>query len=84
MRKMVNKHGTILNIKEHIILRNFWGYYVTDQVPVQDDPQVITALVMGFEQELGDVYLPEIQPYIAARTKRIKEVMPAAGWSWVD
>jgi hypothetical protein len=39
---------------------------------------------MGFENELGYVYLPEISPYIMTRTKNLNEVMPATGYEWID
>jgi hypothetical protein len=82
MRQMVNDRGTVLNIREHIILKNFWEYYVTD-----DDTGcegIFQAFVMGAENELGDVAEEEIKPYIIARTKDLNGVMPAAGWSWKD
>jgi len=81
MRQMTND-TTTLNIKEHIILRNFWEYFVTD-----DDtgvPGVFQAFVMGDENELGDVSEEEIKPYIMLRTKELNGVMPAAGWKWVE
>lgn len=79
MRQMV-KDGIVLNVTQHIILRNFWEYFVTDDV-FQDD--IVRCLVMGQETELGDVSLNEIKPYILTRTKDLANIMPAEGYSWV-
>ncbi len=83
MRVMV-KDGVELRIVEHIILKNMWEYYVTDFQPDPEQPDVIHALVMGFETEMGDVYLPEIKPYIISRTKDLHTIFPAEGWRWKD
>ena len=80
-RTMKNKYGQ-LKIREHIILKNFWEYYITDEYP--EESEIQNALVMGFETEQGDVYLPEIQPYIISRTKKLDELMPAEGFQWLD
>lgn len=80
--RIMKKGNQKLVIKEHIILRNFWEYYVTDAIPCEDDADVIEALVLGFETELGDVWLPEIKPYIISRTKDLRDVMSAPGWTW--
>jgi len=83
MRKMKKKDSeTILTVKEHIIIKNFWEYYITNEET--NDPDTKFALVMGFETELGYVYLPEIQPYIVSKTKKLNDVMPAPGWEWLD
>lgn len=81
MKTMINKHGIKLNIVEHIILRNFWEYYITDQIPVEGNNDIKTALVMGEEIELGDISLSEIKPYIISRNKTL-DIMPAQGWEW--
>ena len=81
MRAM-QKGNTKIKITEHIILKNFWEYYVIERD--QDQEGIAFCLVIGLETELGDVYLPEIAPYIISRTKKIDEVAPATGWSWVE
>lgn len=81
MKKMKSEVG-IINVVEHIILRNFWEYYITDET-FGDDGDIVQALVMGYETELGDISLDEIKPYIISRTKNLEEVMPAEGWRWV-
>ena len=80
MRKMKNKYG-IVNVLEHIILRNYWEYYITDD-KFNDD--VVRSVVMGDETELGDISLSEIKPYVMSRTKRLDEIAPASGWEWVE
>lgn len=81
MRKMKNiQTGTEINVVEHFILRNLWEYYITDE-QVQND--CAFALVMGYETELGDVYLPEVKDYIISRTKNLTDLLPATGWEWV-
>ena len=83
MRVLVNnQYGTKLRIKELIITKNFWEYYVIDENNYIDK-DLITALVMGVEIEIGDVYLPEIEPYIFTRTKNL-DVLPATGYHWED
>jgi hypothetical protein len=77
---MINKHGSKINVVEHIILSNGWEYYVTDD---KHDKDTVLCLVMGFETELGDVYLPELRGHIRSRTKDLTELMPADGWEWV-
>ena len=83
MRKMRNKDtGSVLTVTEHLITKNFWEYYLTNEET--DDEMVKFGFVMGFENELGYVYLPEISPYIMTRTKNLNEVMPATGYEWID
>lgn len=78
---MKNKQtGTVINVVAHGITRNFWEYYITDN---KFDENTIQCLVMGFETELGDVYMPEIKPYLISATKNLKQVAPAEGWEWV-
>lgn len=79
--RQLSKGNTILNITQHIILRNGWEYYVTD---CKHNANTYQCLVMGFETEIGDVYLPEIQPYIVSRTKDLSDVMPCQDWTWVS
>ncbi len=80
MRKMTNDITT-LNIKKIIITKNFWEYFITDN-KFNDD--IVEALVMGFETEIGDVSLSEIKPYILSQSTNLTNVMPASGWKWLD
>lgn len=81
MKTMQNKYGDKINIVEHIILKNGWEYYVTNNKFNKDTVQ---CLVMGFETELGDVYLPEIKPYIVSRTRDLAGLAAADGWEWAS
>jgi hypothetical protein len=80
MRKM-RRGETVINVVSHVILRNFWEYYITDN---HHDDDIVRALVMGFETELGDISLSEIKPYVISRTRDLTDVMPASGWQWCD
>jgi len=77
----MKKGNSTINVVEHIMLKNFWEYYVTDN-KFNDD--IVQCLVMGAETELGDVSLEEIKPYITLRTKDLDDIMPASGWAWVE
>jgi hypothetical protein len=79
MRTMVNG-AQRLKVIEHIILRNFWEYYVIDAPTNTDDVKL--CYVMGAEDELGDVSMSEIRPYVITRTRKLKDVAPAVGFSW--
>ena len=76
MRK--NDTDITINVTEHIILRNFWEYYITDE---EFTSGIKRALVLGYETELGDVSLSEIKPYAISRTRDL-DIMPAPGWTW--
>ena len=80
MRQMKSKYGTIINVVEHIILKNGWEYYVTDN---KFDTDIIQCVVMGFETEMGDVYMPELKGHIVSRTKDLAELAPCEGWEWI-
>ena len=85
MREM--KKGNLnLKVVEHIILRNMWEYYVLANEPDTHapDPDIVYALVMGFEDEIGTVSMSEIKPHIFSRTTRLDEIVPATGYSWTD
>lgn len=71
-----------LKVIEHIILKNFWEYYVCENEFNEGD--IKQCYVLGFENELGDVDLNEIKPYIISRTKNLNEVMSAPNFSWED
>jgi hypothetical protein len=69
-------------VHQHIILKNFWEYYLGET----DEDGVAFGYVMGFENEWGSVYLPEIEPYIITKTTDMArdEVMPPVGYCWED
>jgi len=83
MRKMKSlKHDTTINVVQHITIKNGWEYYITDEDTGDKDVKV--CLVVGFETELGDVYIPEIEPYIVTRTPILKGLMAAPDWEWIN
>jgi len=79
--KTMIKGDLKLEIVEHIILKNYWEYYILkdDEYSTED---IKTAVVMGDATELGDVSLAEMEPYIKSRTSNLSELMPAAGYKW--
>jgi RNase P/RNase MRP subunit POP5 len=79
--KTMTKGDLKLEIVEHIILKNYWEYYILkdDEYSTED---IKTAVVMGDATELGDVSLAEMEPYIKSRTSNLSELMPAAGYKW--
>ena len=85
MRKMIGEsmgeQGSI-NVIEHIMLKNLWEYYIIDDPEDVNPEGYATALVMGFETEVGSVYIPEIEPYIISRTTQLHDLMPAPNWKW--
>ena len=86
MRRMINEdNGTVLKVIKHIILRNFWEYYILADESDTPDKDIAFALVMGDATELGSVYLPEIEPYVISRTAELSNgVAPATGYRWAD
>lgn len=79
-RILVSPSGEKLKVTEHIILKNFWEYYVLEAETNTSDVKL--CLVMGAETEIGDVYLPEIKPYVISRTKKLENILPAPNYSW--
>lgn len=77
---MKSPYRSVVNVVKHIILKNGWEYFVTDD---KHDEETVRCIVMGFEIEHGDVWLPEIKPYIISETTDLNEVMPVPGWQWV-
>lgn len=87
MRRMIHEdNGTVLKVIKHIMLRNFWEYYIlADEPRSARNEDTAFALVMGDYTELGSVYLPEIEPYVISRTAELSNgVAPATGYRWAD
>lgn len=83
-RKLINiktKNEVVIQ-KWFIIKPLMWEYYVIEQV----DDDTAFCLVMGDETELGYVYLPEVEKYIAASAKGedLFDLMPPDGWEWEE
>ena len=79
MRHMTNEHGNTIKVIEHIILRNYWEYYI---VEAADEDGIAFALVVGDYTELGYVSMDEIEPHILSRTTCLGDIMPAPMWIW--
>ena len=81
MRQMTNEHGTTVDVIEHIILGNYWEYYILEE---PDEHGVVLALVVGDATEMGSVWVEHIEPHIISRTTALDEIMPAPRWEWCD
>ena len=82
---MTNEHGTTVKVIEHIILCNYWEYYILDTNGYSNDSDIRFALVVGDYTEMGSVSMDEIAPYIISRTTNLDNVMPPyLGWTWYD
>lgn len=79
----MKKGNQVVEVIEHIILRNFWEYYVLNEKTNTDD--IKFCLVMGDVTEMGDVSMQEISPYIISKKKVTKslDIMPVPGWEWM-
>jgi len=83
MRVMISERGNKFKVIEHIILKNFWEYYVLEN-EFEEDKDLGYAYVMGFENEFGYFTYNEITPYIMSRTSDLTDIMPAQGFEWED
>lgn len=81
MRKM-KKDGVEVTIREHIITKGFWEFYITTRY--SESSGIQEAVVVGHEVELGDVDINEVNDLIMLVTEQLQSVMPAPGWEWVD
>ena len=77
-----NEGGEPFAVHQHIILRNGWEYYLD----AADKDGVAFGYVMGFANEWGSVYLPELKSYIVSRVtgETLNEIMPPEGYYWED
>jgi hypothetical protein len=76
---MTNEHGTTVKVIEHIMVLNYWEYYILEEA---DEDGIAFALVVGDCVEMGSVSMDEIAPHIVSRTIRLNDIMPAPNWSW--
>ena len=81
MRQMIDEHGNTVDVLEHIILSNYWEYYILEAA---DEDGIAFALVVGDYTEMGSVSMDEIAPYIISRCLAAYQIMPAPNWSWCD
>ena len=65
------------------ILKNGWEYYYLDD---KHNSDIRTALVMGFENEIGSVSQKEIYPYLLSYVKgeSLNDISPVPEWEWID
>jgi len=85
MRNIIDpnvKGSQAFGVYQHIILRNGWEYYLEKA----DNEGVAFGFVMGFENEWGSVYMPEIESHIAsiARGNELNYIMAPFGYIWED
>jgi len=76
-----SEYNSELKVAMHIVLRNMWEYYLEEP----DEDGIAFGLVLGREDEFGDVPLDEIREYAIsyAEGDTLKEIMPAPRWKWV-
>ena len=81
-RNIINQHGVTFTVHQHIILKNFWEYYLGET----DKDGVAFGYVMGLANEWGSVDLNEIKPYIIGRAREndLYHIMPPEGYYWED
>jgi hypothetical protein len=77
-----NEGGESFTVDQHIILKNFWEYYLEKP----DANGIAFGYVMGFANEWGNVSMEEIQPHVVSRAQgaKLAEVMPPEGYYWED
>ena len=81
MRTMVSKSGSMVKVREWVLLSNGWEYYVIER----EADGLCFCVVVGFETEAGHVYWPEVEPYvIGGQHGSLKGLAPAPGWRWED
>jgi len=82
-RKIIHMNGgEPFEVAQHIITRHGWEYYLGET----DSEGIAYGFVMGFADEWGSVYLPEIEPYILSiqRGEELYELFPPIDYKWED
>lgn len=81
MRRMRYK-GQEFTVYAHAMTRNMWEYYLLDDA----EGDIRQALVLGFEQEIGDISLSEIRPHLIGFTevRPGDELFPPPQGEWID
>ncbi len=81
-RNIINDTGDTFTVHQHIILKNFWEYYLGKT----DKDGIAYGYVMGTFNEWGTVNMAEIEPYILAKARRndLWHIMPPEGYRWED
>ena len=75
--------GKKFKVIQWIMTVNHWEYYVIDSKSNEGDVKL--CFVMGYENELGDCFIPEILKYkkVVAEGNQLMELAPPVGFSWV-
>lgn len=73
--------GAEYTVLKHIITRNFWEFYILSEA---DEHGQCLAYVLGAENELGNIHLPEIMPYVILVTEDFTDVLAPSGAVWKD
>jgi hypothetical protein len=82
MRQMKNTiTGAIISVTHHAMTQNYWEYYI---YTTNLNCDIATGLVMGFETELGDIYLPDVRKHALSITDNLTDLLPAQGWEWIS
>jgi len=87
MREMQSKSGkTTVKVVRHLILKNFWEYYIVDdpELEFDADSDIQYAYAVGVAQEFGTISMKEFKPFIISDTTKLEEVAPAPNWQWID
>lgn len=69
-----NKKCIVLDVYESF---SGWYWYITQYFP--NDPDIAFGFVQGFEEEWGNIYLPELKEQI---TKGFVWEVPKKNWAW--
>lgn len=85
MKTMINpRTNQQIEVIAHVILSNYWEYYICKAETNDVENHVYLCLVLGDYDEIGDVCLKEIEPYVISQTKQLDGVMPAPNWQWAN
>ena len=81
MRQMRDEHGTTVDVIEHIILGNYWEYYILETA---DEDGIAFALVVGDYTEYGTVAQYDIDKHGISYTTQLDDLLPPPEWTWCD
>lgn len=81
MFRVMKKGNQKIKVYGWGVTRNGWEYYFIDNKHRSD---IRTALVCGFETEIGSVSQKEIEPYLVMYSMgdSLNELAPAPNWKW--
>lgn len=86
-RILLSSSGAEIKIESFFMLSNNWEYFVLengDDAFLNSNPDYKRAIVWGFEVEMGDIHLSEVNKYIIPLTKTtdLSHVLPPEGYIW--